>query len=360
VRIFFYIFNFAVIFLLLVSIIFVGTINNFNEKFYKHLFSIIIGVFLFYYLTLTPKFSLKKISDYGFFIWLVSFFVIVLNLFVGTVVNGSRGWIYLGSFSFQPAELTKLGLLFLFLWLLKRSYLSNKLFFFLSSMFFSFITILPILLQPDLGFSILLFFTFLLSNYGVGISLFLLSFVFVSSLVFGSFIIKPYQLERLTTFLDPYKDPLGSGWQIVQSVNCLISGGLWGNGIGKGLIYRLGFLPEKDTDFIFSVIAEDTGLVGSIFLIFIFLLLLLSLIVFYSNAKDIESRLVIIFVFGIFFVQSFINLAMNSMSGPVTGLPLPLVSYGGTNMVVTLFLLGIVNRMAFDILKSEKIERWVS
>ncbi|MCX7758018.1 MAG: FtsW/RodA/SpoVE family cell cycle protein [bacterium] len=349
-------FNLSIFLLLIIGAVFVGSANNFDTKFYKHLLSVFLGLFTFVLISLR-FIKIEKIVDYSIFFWLITVGILILNLFIGTTVNGSKSWIYIGNFSFQPAELTKLSLLFLFLWAMRQ--LKEKNIFFAFSLILSCVTILPIFLQPDLGFSVLLFLTNLIMNYLVGINGFVVTVILLFTVFIGSIVIKPYQLERLITFMDPYRDPLGSGWQTIQSVNCIINGGLWGQGIGNGMLSKLGFLPEKDTDFIFSLITEEVGLIGATFIIFLFMILILSIIWVYKNSELTQNKVISSYVLGIIFVQTFVNIGMNTMSGPITGLPLPLISYGGTNMVVTLFLLGIINQLNFEIYRSNKIKKWV-
>jgi len=350
------IFNLSIFLLLLVSVIFVGVANNFDQKFIKHIFSILVGL-VFFILASIGIVKIDKVKNYALFLWIFSIFILVLNLFVGTTVNGSRSWIYIGNFSFQPAELTKLSLVFLFVFL--YNLVKEKNVFFFVSLFVVSITILPIFIQPDLGFSVLLFLSNLIMNYGIGVNGFLVLFVLSGAVFAGSLVMKPYQVERLTTFLDPYKDPLGNGWQTIQSVNCIINGGIWGQGIGKGMISKLGFLPEKDTDFIFSLITEEVGLIGALFIILLFITLIICILLVFKNTDKQEYKIISLFVAAVVFIQSFINVAMNTMSGPITGLPLPLISYGGTNMVITLFLLGLINQINLDIIKSNNLKKWI-
>ncbi|MFN3995274.1 MAG: FtsW/RodA/SpoVE family cell cycle protein [bacterium] len=349
-------FNVVIFLLLLIGSIFVGNLNNFDQKFFKHIISVLLGLGVYVLISL-GIIRVNGLVKYSPYIWLFSFFIIVINLFIGTEVNGSKAWIYVGNFSFQPAELSKLSLVLLLAWLI--NIVENRVLFFLICLGLAGLTALPIFLQPDLGFTILLFFSSLITSYLVGVNGLIILFFLSVSIFVGGLVMKPYQLERLITFLDPYRDPLGSGWQTIQSVNCVINGGLFGNGIGKGMISRLGFLPEKDTDFIFSVICEDMGLLGAIFIMFLFMILLFLMIWVYGFVRKMDEKVMVAFVFSVIFVQSFINIGMNTMSAPVTGLPLPLISYGGTNMVITLFLLGIVNEIMIRNLEFRKIEKWI-
>ncbi|MCS7165284.1 MAG: FtsW/RodA/SpoVE family cell cycle protein [Candidatus Calescibacterium sp.] len=350
------VFNLSVLLLLATGITFVGIANNFDSKFYKHLAHTLIGLVVFLSVSL-GMIKITRLYKYSPWLWLLTVFILVLNLFIGTTVNGSKSWIYIGNFSFQPAELAKISLCFLFVWII--SILQDRNIFFIFSIIITGFTILPIFIQPDLGFSVLLFFTTVMMGYMLGTNGILILIVLLSTFLVAIVVIKPYQLERLITFLDPYRDPLGSGWQTIQSVNCIINGGIWGQGLGNSMISKLGFLPEKDTDFIFSLIVEHVGLIGAIIIIALYIAIILSILWTYVNSDNIQNKILSSYIMSIMFIQVFINIGMNTMSAPVTGLPLPLISYGGTNIITTLFLLGIVNQLNIQIARSQKIKKWI-
>jgi cell division protein FtsW (lipid II flippase) len=360
-------YNLIILFLLILGTLAIFSANNFFYiKVYKQIIFLIISIILYYFISF--KFRLEYIEKISLPFYIFTVLILILNLFIGKVVNGSKGWIYIGSFSFQPAELSKLALIFIYYTVFKylNENINNKeinsiyfqiLFFIITGLVTLFLIIF-IIIQPDLGFSALLFFTFLLTNLGLKINPIFIIITLALTIFTGKFIIKPYQLERLLTFLDPYKDPLGSGWQVINSVNAIINGGLSGLGFNKAELSKIGFLPENDTDFIFSFISEEFGLIGSSIIILSFLILLFSMLITYINLKKTEEKLIVIFVSSLLFLQSFENIGMCVMATPVTGLPLPLISYGGTNLVITIFLLALVNNLNFLILKREKINKW--
>lgn len=360
-------YNLTILFLLLLGTLAIFSANNFFYiKVYKQVIFLIISFILYYFISF--KFRLEYIEKISLFLYVFTLLILILNLFIGKAVYGTKGWIYIGTFSFQPAELSKLALLFLYYTIFKylrentnkneKNSIYFQISFFIITGLATLFLVIFIIIQPDLGFSALLFFTFLLTNLGLKINpLFIIITLFLA-IFLGKFIIKPYQLERLLTFLDPYKDPLGAGWQVINSVNAIINGGLFGLGFNKAELSKIGFLPVNDTDFIFSFISEEFGFFGSSIIIFSFIILLFSMFITYLNLKKEEEKLIIIFVSSLLFLQSFENIGMCVMATPVTGLPLPLISYGGTNLIITIFLLALVNNLNFLALKRQKINKW--
>jgi rod shape determining protein RodA len=360
-------YNLVVLFLLVFGTLAIFSANDFFYlKVYKQLIFIVISVFLYYFISF--KFKLEYIEKVWFVFYVFTVFILVLNLFIGQVVNGAKGWIYIGGFSFQPAELSKLALLFSYYFILKYlSYnvdnkegnsLTFQVLFFTLTGFATLFLIIFIIIQPDLGFSALLFFTFLLTNIGLKINPLFSILTLITAIFFAKFFIKPYQLERLLTFLEPYKDPLGAGWQVINSVNAIINGGIFGLGFNKAELSKIGFLPENDTDFIFSFIGEEFGLIGNTIILLAFFILLASMLLTYINLKKREEKLIIIFVSSLIFLQSFENMGMCVMATPITGLPLPLISYGGTNLIITITLLALVNNLNLLVLKQQKLSKW--
>lgn len=360
-------YNVVILFLLALGTLAIFSANDFFYiKVYKQITFVIISIVLYYFVSF--KFRLEYIEKISIWFYVFTVFILVLNLFIGQVVNGSKGWIYIGGFSFQPAELSKIALLFGYYTIYKylkenvdtkqgNSFYFQVLFFILTGLITLFLVFF-IVIQPDLGFSALLFFTFLLTNLGLKINPVFPLITLILMIFLAKFFIKPYQLERLLTFLDPYRDPLGSGWQVINSVNTIINGGIFGLGFNKAELSKIGFLPENDTDFIFSFIAEEFGLIGNTLIILSFLLLLFSMLITYLNLKNDDLKLIIIYVSSLIFLQSFENMGMCVMATPVTGLPLPLLSYGGTNLIITTFLLALVNNLNLLVLKQQKLNKW--
>ncbi len=265
----------------------------------------------------------------------------------GVFGKGATRWINIFGFSLQPSELIKIAIIIA----LARFY--NDLKFEevkkIINLFFPFLILfLPFLLvviQPDLGtaLSIIILGTFILFSAGVKIWKFVLGFstIVISIPVLLNFL-KPYQRDRLVSFLNPEQDALGRGYQLIQSKIALGSGGFSGKGFLEGTQSYLQYLPEKQTDFIFTLIGEEFGFIGTIFIIFLFLLVIS--ICFYISIKSyhIYGRVLSIGVGANIFIYVIMNISMVSGLMPVVGIPLPLVSYGGSAMLSIMISIGLI------------------
>ncbi len=266
---------------------------------------------------------------------------------IGVESGGAQRWLQFGSFSFQPAELMKVALVLAlaryFEWLPSR-HISNP----LALMIPVLMILVPVglvVMQPDLGTAVLF------AAVGGGL-LFLagaswIYFVFGIVGVLGAVpfvwnLLHEYQQARVLTFIDPGKDPLGAGYHILQSKIAVGSGGVTGKGYMQGTQSQLDFLPEKHTDFIFTMFAEEMGFIGTVSLLIVYLLVLLSIVYMAVRCRSQFARLVAAGVGITLFVYVFINVAMVLGLVPVVGVPLPLVSYGGTSMITLMFGFGLV------------------
>ena len=274
--------------------------------------------------------------------WLYIFavFLLVLTFFFGTEVNGSRRWLRIPGFvGFQPSELMKLALpMALASYFHDRHLPPKKRHIFWALMIITLPTAL-IVPQPDLGTALIIFVSGILVLLLAGVAW---KFVFGAiGVAFLSaptvwFLLKDYQQRRILTLLDPERDPLGDGWNIIQSKTAIGSGGLSGKGLFEGTQSHLNFLPESQTDFIIAVLAEEMGFLGVVFLLILYFVILTRGIVIAIQAQDTFGRLLAGTITFTFFVYVFVNIAMVSGLLPVVGIPLPLVSYGGTS-ILTLF-----------------------
>jgi len=265
--------------------------------------------------------------------------LVALDLF-GVSVNGSKRWLRIpGLFTFQPSEIMKLVVPMILAWYFHDRHLPPR----TKHIFWALVMIaIPTLLiasQPDLGTAILIAASGVLVLFFAGIPW---RYVF-SAMGFGLlsapalwFVMKDYQRQRVLTLFNPESDPLGSGWNIIQSKTAIGSGGLSGKGLFQGTQSHLDFLPESQTDFIIAVMAEELGLVGVMVLLILYLLLVARGALIAVQAQDTFGRLLAGSITFTFFVYVFVNIGMVSGILPVVGVPLPLVSYGGTS-VLTLF-----------------------
>lgn len=266
--------------------------------------------------------------------------LLVLVLLFGPEINGSRRWIRIpGAGGFQPAELMKLVVPLILAWYFQDRHLPPKNRHIAWAIVMIAIPVILIARQPDLGTSILIGMSGVFVLLLAGISLRFVMGVLAALTVSAPgmwFLLRDYQQQRILTLLNPERDPLGAGWNIIQSKTAIGSGGLFGKGIFQGTQSHLEFLPESHTDFIIAVLAEELGLFGVVILLILYILLISRGLIIAIQAQDTFGRLLAGSITFTFFVYVFVNIAMVSGVLPVVGVPLPLVSYGGTS-IVTLF-----------------------
>lgn len=278
------------------------------------------------------------------FIGCLVLLVLVLIPGVGIVRGGARSWIGIGDFSIQPAEFMKLGLIIFTAKFLTKNegILKKNLYFYLYMLFVGIIFGL-ILLQPDFGSGLIMVMSIVMvlfigefqwKNIVLGI---LAAAIGLTLMILTA----PYRLERIVSFLNPWNDPLGSGFQIIQSLYAISPASLFGYGLFQSK-QKYFYLPEPGNDFIFAIIVEELGIVGGILLIFLFgLLIYLG----YKLAKSTKDKFASYLVFGftsLLMIQVFINIAVVIGLIPVTGVTLPFVSYGGSSLVISMFIMGII------------------
>jgi rod shape determining protein RodA len=339
---------------LLISILLLGTISSFSmystdggELLY-HSKSHILRFIIFYFLMILLSFlSIRFWHSIGYL-----FYIIVLGLlfwasFYGVTASGSQRWVSLYFINIQPSELMKIAIIVCFAKFYHRSQISdvNN---FKNLMIAIIILLLPISLvisQPDLGTSILIALSGIVVLWlaGLNFKYFIYSFItLVISLPFIIAFLKPYQKLRVLTFFDPDKDPLGAGYQIIQSKIAVGSGGLTGKGYLKGTQSYLEFLPEKHTDFIFTLFSEEHGFIGSSLLLLIYAVIVFRTLRIGSLARSFFAKL---FCYGFAsanFIYISINMSMVLGLLPIVGSPLPIMSYGGSSMLATMIGFGIV------------------
>ena len=294
--------------------------------------------------------SFFNIKLWHYFSYFFYFLIILLLIWVsifGIKVSGSQRWIDLYLIVLQPSELMKIGIILCLAKYYHRISI-EKVNTFSSILIALVIIILPIILvlaQPDLGTSILIASSGLIILWlgGVKIKYFIVSFItFLISLPFVITVLEPYQKLRILTFLDPDRDPLGAGYQIIQSKIAIGSGGFSGKGFLSGTQSYLDFLPEKHTDFIFTLFSEEFGFLGSIGLIILYTIIILRVIRIGTICRSSFARL---FCFGFafaLFIYITVNLSMVLGLLPIVGSPLPIMSYGGSSMLATMIGFGIV------------------
>jgi rod shape determining protein RodA len=286
-------------------------------------------------------------SDFGYIVYSASIFLLLLVLAYGIITSGAQRWIKIGFINFQPSEFVKIAFILALAKFFHRPpdregySLKHLIFPFLLLM----IPMILILKQPDLGTAIILFLVFFSILLFVKIrwpSLLAMVIVGASILPLVWRFLKEYQRKRIITFFNPDLDPLGAGYHLIQSKIAVGSGGILGKGFMKGTQCKLGFLPEQQTDFIFSVLGEEWGLIGSLILVLLYFSLIWWGLRIAVQAKDRFGALISFGVVAMLFWHVFINIGMVLGLMPVVGIPLPLLSYGGSFLVSTLIGIGLL------------------
>ena len=320
---------------------------KFNDP-YKYLKSqcifLVIGYIIMILVSKFPYQNYKKLSNILFGICFIML-ILVLIPGIGTVRNGSRSWFGLGGFGIQPSEFTKLGLI-----IFTSKYLTNNqrelkdikkgVFPILLVLFLTFGLIM---LEPDFGTGVVIIMTIIVLLFvsGVKMNFFIKIGIFGIIGVIILILIAPYRMERITSFLNPWNDPLGSGFQIIQSLYAIGPGGLLGLGFGNS-IQKHFYLPEPQTDFIFSVISEEFGFLGILIVASLFITIIYRGFKIAMNSEDMFGKYM---AFGITFglaFQTILNLCVVVGLIPVTGVTLPFLSYGGSSLLISLISIGIL------------------
>lgn len=278
-------------------------------------------------------------------IYVIGLLLLVGVALFGEISHGARRWLDIGVTRIQPSEIMKLAVPLMLAWFLDRREKTLNLRDYGVAALLLAAPVGLILKQPDLGTGLLItasgFYVLFLAGLGWRIILGMLGLFAVSAPILWS-LLHDYQRQRILTLLDPSQDPLGAGYHIIQSSIALGSGGIFGKGWFNGTQAHLDFLPERTTDFAFAVFAEEFGLAGNLILLTLFLLVIGRGLVIAAKAPTLFSRLLAGSITLTFFTYAFVNMGMVSGILPVVGVPLPLISYGGTSMVTLLLGFGIL------------------
>ncbi|MGM0471358.1 MAG: rod shape-determining protein RodA [Bacillota bacterium] len=323
-----------------------------NQFVIKQLAATILGFLLLLFVLLIDYRILKNSSG---IIYLLTVLLLLIVLFLGQEISGSKSWLSLGPFNFQPSEVAKLGLIISLADFLSRR--RQKLTDF-KHFLFACLFILPIfalvLAQKDLGTSLVLLAIFAGMFFVAGANIkYYLSLAVGAVVILGGALVahfqfgiaiplKKYQLMRLIIFWNPKLDPLGYGYNIIQSKITIGSGGLLGKGLFAGTQTQLGFLPEQHTDFIFSVLGEELGFVGAFLVLICFFILIWRSIKVAAEAKDDFGQLLVVGIISMFLFHIFENVGMAMGIMPITGLPLPFISYGGSSLLTNILAVGLI------------------
>lgn len=382
-------FPLTVLFVVGLAAIYSSTFNHptAGSNFEKQLLLGLVAYVAFFVAYSIPSNSFKLIALPTY---IISIFLLLLVIVIGKKVSGSKSWLAFGSFGFQPSELAKLGtILALSIFLTRQNNNIDSFKDIFLGLAIGFIPVALILLEPDLGTAIVFISFILIMIFWKGISLFglfvvlspgfvaifslfgtfyfvvallavaLLLFFFKKDLFFSGSIfalnlaagfftdylfnaLSPHQQARIKSFLDPSSDPLGTGYNSIQAMVAVGSGGVFGKGYLQGNQTQLQYIPEQWTDFIFCVIGEEFGFIGSLIVVLLFVFLFIRILKIASQTKDEFLSLVIIGILSVYFIHFVINVGMVVGILPVIGIPLPFVSYGGSSLLVNMLMMGII------------------
>jgi rod shape determining protein RodA len=295
----------------------------------------------------------RILQQLAIFLLILGIVSLLLVFFIGTSRGGATRWLNLGIFMYQPAEMMKIIVPIAIASILSDKILPPR--FIPTTITITIILLVAILIlkQPDLGTAIIIASSgfFVLFFAGLSIRIFknhTLNIVVILSSIVGflaiawKFVLKEYQQQRILTMFNPERDPLGSGYHIIQSKIAIGSGGMFGKGYGEGTQSQLDFLPEHATDFIYATISEEFGFIGILTLLFMYSLILYRCFKIAWSNNDIFSKLLTSSLTLVFFTYIFINIAMVSGLLPVVGVPLPLVSYGGSSVLTLMIGFGLI------------------
>jgi len=292
---------------------------------------------------LVTFFDYRQLKGTKWYLYFLGVFFLIMVEFFGQSIFGSRRWIDIGFFRFQPSEMMKIILIVFGGALFSQTNITKA----KHIIVFIVLTLLPIFLvatQPDLGTTLTLLVistAIIFSSRSSKKILFSIAIVILLMIPVGYSVLKPYQKDRLVSFINPEQDPLGAGYNVKQSKITVGSGGFWGKGFGGATQSQLQFLPVSHIDFIFAGWAESTGFIGSSFMVIMFGVLIWRIFAVAASARDKFGYMICSAVGALILFQTFINVGMNIGIMPVTGIPLPLVSYGGTSLIITGGMLGL-------------------
>lgn len=321
--------------------------RDFGDRLYYFKNQVAWATFGFFALLFFAVFDYHKLIRLAPIFLALSLFLLLIVLipFIGTEVLGARRWINLASFTFQPSEFTKLAIVFYATYLMSKfkdykiSLADSALVYFLPLA----IATALVIFQPDLGTALIFIAIGLIIYFAASSPIwhFMLALPVVALGAIAAIVTQPYRLERIKAFLDPTYDPSGASYQINQIIIAIAQGGLFGVGLGASTS-KFEFIPEVHNDAIFAVIVEEIGFVGGVILIGIFLFLISRILKIAKETKDFSGKILAMGILSLIAVQSLFNIASNVALVPLTGVPLPFISYGGSSLFVTLASIGIL------------------
>lgn len=315
-------------------------------NFKKQIISVILGLGFMFFLSF---YDYRVLNYYSTKLYFGGLIILMAVILWGSAIRGTTGWIGIGSFHIQPVEIAKLiMIIFLASFLSKKKTELNLATRTFVSVILVLLPVFLILKQPDMGSAMIIVgcwaIMLILSDVNKK-NLAVLAFMGIVVIFSAQFFLKDYQKERVANFIRPEQDPQGSGYNVLQSIIAVGSGGAFGKGLGHGSQSQLNFLPEKHTDFIFAVIAEELGLFGTLVVFTLFGVLFWRIKESAKLSRDNFGYLMASGISSMFFLQFLVNIGMNIGMMPVAGVPLPFLSYGGSSLIVVLSSMGLVQNI---------------
>jgi rod shape determining protein RodA len=316
-------------------------------NFKKQILFLVLGLFCFFIFA-AIDYDFWKSS--GKYLYIITFLTLVAVIFLGQTFRGTRGWFSFGLFNIQPVEFAKVMLIIsLSHYFSSRAIKIRSLKQLLASGAITFGLAIPTFLQPDFGSAVLLIAVWIILMLLVGFDKkYFITMAVLAAILFGGlwlFNFKDYQKERVMTFLNPAANVLSSGYNVNQALIAVGSGGLLGRGLGFGSQSQLKFLPEAQTDFIFAVVSEEFGFLGGSLVFFAYCLIFYRCLIAARKTNNDFGIFVILGVAGLIFIEMFINISMNLGIMPVVGISLPFLSYGGSSIISSFILLGLIENI---------------
>jgi len=291
-------------------------------------------------------FDYRALKNYTGILYVFACFILVAVLYSGSLIRGTSSWFSFGFFNFQPAEFVKIiAIIILAKYLSQPANLSGDLKKIIVSGIYLSLPVLLIIFQPDFGSALVIIFVWFAMLFITGINKKYLALILILGLLFSalswSYFLKDYQKDRIITFVNPQSDPRGAGYNVIQSIIAVGSGEIWGKGLGRGSQSQLNFLPEKHTDFIFAVVAEEMGFIGILLVLGFFGIIFYRFFYIIKESQDNFGKLLVLGTAFMLMFHIVVNAGMNMGIMPVTGIPLPFVSYGGSSLISMLIMLGL-------------------
>ena len=344
---------FSIDYVLVVSILILGIVSMFamystdGGEFKYHTESHILRFFVFFFMFFILSFIQIRFWHTTSYLIYIAFLILLIGVkYFGLTSSGSQRWLNFYFMNLQPSELMKVGVILFLAKYYHRIPIEsvNRLKFLFTPIFVLIFPVLLVVMQPDLGTAILIASGGLVVAWlaGVRVKFFVYSMlIFTALLPIAISLLKPYQKARILTFLNPEKDPLGAGYQIIQSKIAIGSGGLFGKGFLNGSQSYLDYLPEKHTDFIFTLFSEEFGFFGSIFILLLYGLIISRIVKIGNMTRSNFGKLYCYSFATAFFIYVVVNIGMVLGLLPIVGSPLPIMSYGGSSMMAIMLGLGI-------------------